>query len=73
VESVLRPDSPSVTSSKTYHFLKNYPGKLWQGVIKLEPLVGEFKAFSEEIFNEVEEKTNTSEEKEFNYDLPPNK
>jgi hypothetical protein len=72
VESVLTADSQTVTSSKTYPFLKNYPGKLWQGVIKLEPLVGEFKAFSEEIFNKVEEKTNTSEEKEFKYDLPSN-
>jgi uncharacterized membrane protein required for colicin V production len=71
VESVLSPQSQAVTSSKTYGFLKNYPGKIWQGVIRLEPLVGEFKEFSEEIFNKVEEKTNQSEEKEFKYDLPP--
>jgi uncharacterized membrane protein required for colicin V production len=70
VESVLTPESEGVTSSKTYPFLKNYPGKIWKGVIQLEPLVGEFREFSEEIFNKVEQETNTGEEKEFKYDLP---
>jgi len=70
VESVLTPESEGVTSSKTYPFLKNYPGKIWKGVIQLEPLVGEFREFSEEIFNKVEKETNTGEEKEFKYDLP---
>lgn len=70
VESVLTPESEAVTSSKTYPFLKNYPGKLWKGVIQLEPLVGEFREFSEEIFNKVEKETNSGEEKEFKYDLP---
>ena len=70
VESVLTAESEAVTSSKTYPFLKNYPGKIWKGVIQLEPLVGEFREFSEEIFNKVEKETNTGEEKEFKYDLP---
>ncbi len=70
VESVLTTESEAVTSSKTYPFLKNYPGKIWKGVIQLEPLVGEFREFSEEIFNKVEKETNTGEEKEFKYDLP---
>jgi uncharacterized membrane protein required for colicin V production len=70
VESVLTAESEAVTSSKTYPFLKNYPGKIWKGVIQLEPLVGEFREFSEEIFNKVEKETNTREEKEFKYDLP---
>lgn len=73
VESVLTPDSEAVTSSKTYPFLKNYPGKLWKGVIQLEPLVGEFREFSEEIFNKVEKETGSGEEKEFQYDLPSDK
>ena len=73
VESVLTPESEAVTSSKTYPFLKNYPGKLWKGVIQLEPLVGEFREFSEEIFNKVEKETNSGEEKEFKYDLPNDK
>ena len=70
VESVLTPESEGVTSSKTYPFLKNYPGKIWKGVIQLEPLVGEFREFSEEIFNKVEQETNPKEDKEFKYDLP---
>ena len=69
-ESVLSPQSQAVTSSKTYAFLKNYPGQVWQGVIKLEPLVGEFKEYSEEIFNRVEEKTNSSEEEKINFNSP---
>lgn len=73
VESVLTPDSEAVTSSKTYPFLKNYPGKIWKGVIQLEPLVGEFREFSEEIFNKVEKGTGSGEEKEFKYDLPNDK
>jgi uncharacterized membrane protein required for colicin V production len=73
VESVLTPDSEAVTSSKTYPFLKNYPGKLWKGVIQLEPLVGEIREFSEEIFNKVEKETGSGEEKEFQYDLPSDK
>jgi len=70
VESVLTAESEAVTSSKTYPFLKNYPGKIWKGVIQLEPLVGEFREFSEEIFNKVEKETSSGEEKEFKYDLP---
>jgi uncharacterized membrane protein required for colicin V production len=70
VESVLTPESEGVTSSKTYPFLKNYPGKIWKGVIQLEPLVGEFREFSEEIFNKVEQEGNPKEDKEFKYDLP---
>ncbi len=73
VESVLTPESEAVTSSKTYPFLKNYPGKIWKGVIQLEPLVGEFREFSEEIFNKVEKETGSGEEKEFQYDLPNGK
>lgn len=73
VESVLTPDSEAVKSSKTYPFLKNYPGKIWKGVIQLEPLVGEFREFSEEIFNKVEKGTGSGEEKEFKYDLPNDK
>lgn len=70
VESVLTPEGEAVSSSKTYPFLKNYPGKLWKGLIQLEPLVGEFREFSEEIFNKVEKETKVGEEREFKYDLP---
>jgi hypothetical protein len=35
--------------------------------------VGEFREFSEEIFNKVEKETNSGEEKEFKYDLPNGK
>ena len=64
------PEGEAVKSSKTYPFLKNYPGKIWKGVIQLEPLVGEFKEFSEEIFYRIDQETNPKEEKEFKYDLP---
>lgn len=62
VEAILTPQSQAVTSSKTYPFLINYPGKIWQGVIKLKPLVGEFKEFSEEIFKNIEDESKPSAE-----------